>query len=530
MLHKHVDSEELLRHAKESPTARRVGKSRNIHSLAYGSRYATQDIPKFRLPDQSTEAQAAYQLIHDELELDGRPNMNLASFVHTWMEPEADKLIMENISKNLSDQDEYPATMRIHGRCISIIGDLWKSRGAVGTATIGSSEAVQLGGLAMKKRWQAKRQAEGKDTSRPNIIMGNNAQVALEKFARYFDVECRLIPVTAESHHCLDIKKAAEACDENTIGVYVILGSTYTGHFEDVEGMSKELDRIQEEKGWDIPIHVDAASGGFVAPFAFPKLKWSFDLPRVKSINTSGHKYGLAYAGIGWILWRSEEYLPKELVFTLTYLGSEEQTYTLNFSRPACFMIGQYYNFVRLGRQGYTSIIQNSLENARLLSLALEQTGYFDLVSDMHRPKGVFGFEKKTGLDNLKESMGVMEYNTALPVVTFKLTDEFKRENPHVKQAAISTLLRTRGWIIPNYALPPAEEKIEILRIVVRESLSQDLVDNVVLDIVWAAETLMACESGFEVDILTKKKDPVADAHKLDQPSGTKKKTSGRQC
>jgi glutamate decarboxylase len=229
--------------------------------------------------------------------------------------------------------------MKIHARCISIIGDMWKSKGAVGTATIGSSEAVQLGGLAMKKRWQAKRKAEGKDTSRPNVIMGNNAQVALEKFARYFDVECRLVPVSSESHHCLDIKKAAEMCDENTIGVYLILGSTYTGHFEDVEGMSKELDKIQEEKGWDIPIHVDAASGGFVAPFAFPKLKWNFELPRVLSINTSGHKFGLAYAGIGWILWRSEEFLPKELIFTLTYLGAEEQTYTLNFSRPACFMV-----------------------------------------------------------------------------------------------------------------------------------------------------------------------------------------------
>ncbi|KAG0228684.1 hypothetical protein BGX31_006467, partial [Mortierella sp. GBA43] len=323
MLHKHVDSEELAKHAKHSSGSHPLRTPKNIHSLAYGSRYATQDIPKYKLPDQSTEAAAVYQLIHDELELDGRPNMNLASFVHTWMEPEADKLIMENIGKNLADQDEYPATMQIHARCISIIGDMWKSKGAIGTATVGSSEAVQLGGLAMKKRWQAKRKAEGKDTSKPNIVMGNNAQVALEKFARYFDVDCRLIPVTEESHHCLDPKKAAEACDENTIGVYVILGSTYTGHFEDVEAVSKELDRIQQEKGWDIPIHVDAASGGFIAPFAFPQLRWSFELPRV---NTSGHKYGLAYPGIGWVLWRSEDYLPKELVFTLSYLGAEEQT------------------------------------------------------------------------------------------------------------------------------------------------------------------------------------------------------------
>lgn len=192
----------------------------------------------------------------------------------------------------------------------------------------------------MKKRWQQKRMAEGKDFSRPNIIMGHNAQAALEKFARYFDVECRMIPVSLESRYCMDVQKAAEACDENTIGIYVILGSLFTGHFEDVQGMSDELDRIQEEKGWDIPIHVDAASGGFIAPFVFPSLKWSFELDRVKSINASGHKFGLAYAGIGWILWRSEEYLPKGLIFTIDYMGAEVQTsFTLNFSRPACFMV-----------------------------------------------------------------------------------------------------------------------------------------------------------------------------------------------
>ncbi|KAG0314270.1 hypothetical protein BGZ99_008268 [Dissophora globulifera] len=541
MLHKHVDSEELMKHAKHAPMHHL--RSKTMHSLAYGSRYASQEIPKYKLPEQATEAQAAYQLIHDELELDGRPNMNLASFVHTWMEPEADKLIMENISKNLSDQDEYPATMRIHARCVSIIGEMWKSKGAIGTATIGSSEAVQLGGLAMKKRWQEKRRAEGKDTSNPNIIMGNNAQVALEKFARYFDVECRLVPVSAESHHCLDIKKAAEACDENTIGVFVILGSTYTGHFEDVEGMSKELDRIQKEKGWDIPIHVDAASGGFVAPFAFPKLKWSFDVPRVKSINTSGHKYGLAYAGIGWILWKGEEFLPKDLIFTLMYLGAEEQTYTLNFSRPACFVIAQYYNFVRLGRQGYTSIIRNDLENARLLSLALEATGYFDVMSDMHRPRGVFGIDNKTslsitdpkkGLETIKAAIqdrGDSEFNPALPVVAFKLTDEFKRENPHVKQAAVATLLRTRGWIVPNYPLPPAEDTIEILRIVVRESFSLDLVNSVMMDIVWAAETLAESETGFDAEIYARKADPIADAHKMQTPAHDGgKKTPGQQC
>jgi len=298
--------------------------------------------------------------------------------------------------------------------------------------------------------------------------------------------------------------------------------------------MSDELDRIQQEKGWDIPIHVDAASGGFVAPFAYPKLKWNFDVPRVKSINTSGHKYGLVYAGIGWILWKHEDFLPKELIFTLTYLGAEEQTYTLNFSRPACFVIAQYYNFVRLGKQGYTSIIQNDLQNARILSLALEESGYFDVVSDMHRARGIFGSSQKSSLETVKEvaNKSMSDYNPALPVVAFKLTDDFKRENPHVKQAAVSTLLRTRGWIVPNYALPPNEDTVEILRIVVRESFSQDLVESVVTDIVWAAETLAASETGFDAEIYARKADPIADAHKMQQPADHhgKKKTHGRQC
>ena len=255
------------------------------------------------------------------------------------MEDEADKLVYENIAKNLSDQDEYPATMAIQGRCISIIGNLWHADEAIGTATVGSSEAVMLGGLALKKRWQDKQRKNGKDTSRPNIIMGNNAQVALEKFARYFDVEMRLIPVSEESHHILDIHKAVEACDENTIGIFCILGSTFTGHFEDVLGLSKLLDDLEAKTGWDIAIHVDAASGGFVAPFAFPDLKWDFQLKRVVSINTSGHKFGLSYCGIGWVLWRTADYLPKELIFQLDYLGSIEYTYNLNFSRPACFMV-----------------------------------------------------------------------------------------------------------------------------------------------------------------------------------------------
>ncbi|OAQ26233.1 glutamate decarboxylase [Linnemannia elongata AG-77] len=472
---------------KRPDTHSPTGATNAAPALEHSSRLTLQQVSKPRLAEQSTDAQAAYQFVHDSLELDSRPNMNMASYVHTWMEPEADKLIMENINKNLCDQGEYPATTEIHRRCISIIGDLWNSNDAVGSSTVGSSEAVHLGGIAMKKRWQQKRMAEGKDTSRPNIIMGHNAQAALEKFARYFDVECRMIPVSLESRYCLDVKKAAEACDENTIGVYVILGSLFTGHFEDVQGMSDELDRIHDEKGWDIPIHVDAASGGFIAPFAFPNLKWSFELDRVKSINASGHKFGLAYAGIGWVLWRSEEYLPKELVLTIDYMGAEVQTsYTLNFSRPACFMIAQYYNFVRHGREGYTSIMQTNFANSRTLSLALEESGYFDVISDIHRPKGVYEYHRN---HKAVREDGI-EYNPGSPCVAFKLTDKFRTENPHVKQSDVSKLMHTRGWVVPNYTLPPAQERTEAMRIVIRESLSKEMLKKLIIDIIWTAVSL----------------------------------------
>ncbi|KAG0048791.1 hypothetical protein BGZ83_006298 [Gryganskiella cystojenkinii] len=504
VLHKHIAASEIVQDAKaapvnghHSPHHRGENRNRNIHSLAYGSRYATGDIPKYELPKESTDASVAYQLIHDELQLDGRPALNLASFVGTWMEPEAEKLIMESLATNLSDVEEYPGTIRIQSRCVSIIGDLWKSKNAIGTSTVGSSEAIQMAGLAMKKRWQGKRREAGLDASKPNIVMGSNAQVALEKFARYFDVEERLVPISEKSRHCLDIEKAIEYCDENTIGVFVILGSTYTGHFENVEGMAKLLDKLQEEKGWDIPIHVDAASGGFVAPFAFPDLRWSFEIDRVKSINTSGHKFGLVYAGIGWILWRDESFLPKELIFELHYLGGTEQTYTLNFSRPACFMIAAYYNLVRLGHFGFRSIMENCLVNATLLSRCLERSDYFDVISDMHRPKGVYGAEYKNGAEGKAQ-------NPSLPVVAFKLTDEFKKENPHVKQVAVSTLLRIKGWIVPNYPLAKGEENVEILRVVVRESLSEDLVEALVADIIEAVEILQE-NSSFDVSVLSTK-------------------------
>ena len=475
------------------------------HITPYSSRYnAAAEIPKFRIPQDGAPADAVHQMLKDELDLDGRPNLNLASFVGTYMEEHGEKLMIENLSKNMSDADEYPAMMAMHARCVNIIANLWgaqKGEHPIGTATTGSSEAIHLGGLALKRRWQERRDKEGKDKSKPNIIMGANAQVALEKFARYFEVEARILPVSEQSNYRLDPELVKDNIDENTIGVFVILGSTYTGHYEPVEEISKILDQYEEKTGVSIPIHVDGASGGFVAPFTKAKVggpKWNFELPRVKSINVSGHKFGLVYAGVGWIIWRDEQELPKHLVFELHYLGGTEESYTLNFSRPGAQIIAQYYNLIHLGFSGYRAIMENALQNARLLSKSLEATTWFRCVSDIHRKKGQHkatpGEEAFTP-DNEDSSA----YNAGLPVVAFTLSDSFKKDYPHVKQAAVSNLLRAKQYIIPNYPLPPNEESTEILRVVVRESMSLDLLDRLISDICAVMESIMSTSS--EVDL-----------------------------
>ena len=451
-----IDPDELIATLKDAGHNSR-GKHTNAGTTQftpYSSRYASkQELSKHILPQEGAPADAVYQMLKDELDLDGRPNLNLASFVGTYMEKQAEQLMIENLSKNMSDVDEYPAMMDMHARCVSILAHLWgvqKGEKAIGTATTGSSEAIQLGGLAMKRRWQEKRMKEGKDYSKPNIIMGANAQVALEKFARYFEVEARILPVTAKSRYRLDPELVKENIDENTIGIFVILGSTYTGHYEPVEEISKILDAYEKETGHDIPIHVDGASGAFIAPFTHAKAgyKWDFRNPRVKSINASGHKFGLVYAGVGWIVWRDEALLPKHLVFELHYLGGTEESYTLNFSRPGGQIIAQYFVLQHLGFNGFRDVMENMLANARLLSRALEATGWYHCVSDIHRKKGDFEFVpgKKAYTDGDNSA----DYNAGLPVVAFTLTDDFKKNHPHVKQVAISNLLRAKQYIIPS--------------------------------------------------------------------------------
>jgi glutamate decarboxylase len=329
-----------------------------------------------------------------------------------------------------------------------------------------------------------KMKASGKSIDKPNIVFGHNAQVVLKKFALYFDVEYRTVPVTPESHYVMDPKEAIKLVDENTICVVAILGSTYTGQFENVKELNDLLEQLHAEKGIDVHIHVDAASGGFVAPFAFPDLVWDFRLPRVRSINASGHKYGLVYPGIGWVIWRDSSALPKDLVLHLDYLGGDLATYSLNFSRSSVHVIGQYYNLLRLGREGYTQIISSCLAGARFLSEELLKSGYFELKSDIHN-EGV----------------------CALPVVTFSLKDEVKRprkaetgeekgkkkekeeEEPELfDEYAVMRMLQRFGWIVPAYKLPPACDKMKILRVVVREIHSRDILHGLVKDILLAVD------------------------------------------
>nr|AQM32552.1 glutamate decarboxylase 2 [Caragana korshinskii] len=420
----------------------------------FASRYMRESVPKFKMPEGSIPKDAAYQIINDELMLDGKPRLNLASFVTTWMEPECDKLIMASLNKNYVDMDEYPVTTELQNRCVNIIAHLFhapigESEVAVGVGTVGSSEAIMLAGLAFKRRWQTKRKSEGKPYDKPNIVTGANVQVCWEKFARYFEVELKEVKLT-EGYYVMDPLKAVEMVDENTICVAAILGSTLTGEFEDVKLLNELLTKKNKETGWDTPIHVDAASGGFVAPFLYPELEWDFRLPLVKSINVSGHKYGLVYPGVGWVVWRSKADLPDDLVFHINYLGSDQPTFTLNFSKGSSQIIAQYYQFIRLGFEGYKHIMENCLENTRILKEGIEKTGRFNIVS---------------------KDIGV-------PLVAFSLKDSSQHT-----VFEIADQLRRFGWIIPAYTMPADAQHITVLRVVIREDFSCGLAERLVSDI-----------------------------------------------
>src|SRR6266576_2056964 len=410
-------------------------------------------IPRHSLPDGEMPPDVAYQIVHDELMLDGNARLNVATFVSTWMEPQAEKLMAECFDKNMIDKDEYPQTAELESRCVAILSNLWNApdaRQATGCSTTGSSEAAMLGGLALKRRWQKRREAEGKPADKPNLVMGINVQVCWEKFANYWDVEMRLAPMEGD-RFMLSAEEALKLCDENTIGVVAILGSTFDGSYEPVDEICQALDDFEAETGLDIPVHVDGASGAFVAPFVDPDLVWDFQLPRVASINASGNKYGLVYPGVGWVVWRDSSSLPDDLIFWVNYLGDNMATFALNFSRPGAQVVAQYYNFLRLGIDGYRRVHGYARDVATRLSGEIEELGPFELITR----------------------------GDELPVFAFKVKDDV--ENFTVFD--VSNALRERGWQVPAYTFPKNREDLAALRVVVRRGFTHDMADLLLADV-----------------------------------------------
>ncbi|UPO78199.1 glutamate decarboxylase [Arthrobacter sp. Helios] len=414
---------------------------------------ATQ-VSKTRIPQGEMAPETAYQIVHDETMLDGNARLNLATFVSTWMDDHADRLYAETYDKNMIDKDEYPQTAAIEQYCWKMLAGLWNSpdpTGTIGTSTIGSSEACMLGGLAFKRLWQQKRRSEGKSTEKPNLVMSSAVQVCWEKFCNYFDIEPRFVPIS-EEHKCLDGYELEKYIDENTIGVVAIMGVTYTGMYEPVKAIAAKLDEIQASSGLDIPIHVDAASGGMIAPFIQPELEWDFQLERVHSISTSGHKYGLVYPGLGWVIWRERQWLPEDLIFYVSYLGGDMPTFALNFSRPGAQVVLQFYLFLRLGFDGYKKVQQSSQDVALFLSRGISEIGPFELWND--------------GSD--------------IPVFAWRLKEG---HTDHWTLYNLADRLRTKGWLVPAYPLPANLQNLTVERIVVRNGLSMDLAARLLDDI-----------------------------------------------
>ena len=424
-----------------------------------GSRYFAETIPKYEIPDEGMPPRAAYQLIREELNLDGNPTLNLASFVTTWMEPEANQLIMDSVGKNFVDNDEYPQTEKIQTRVVNMLARLFNSpekSESLGTATIGSSEAIMLGLLAHKWSWKKRRQAEGKSYDKPNIVMGADVHTAWEKFALYFDVELKLIPLEKD-RHIVTTADIEREIDENTICVGAVLGTTFTGQMDPIKEINDLLVNIKKTKGWNIPIHVDAASGGFITPFLNPEIEWDFRLEQVKSINVSGHKYGLVYPGVGWLIFCDKHDLPEDLIFEVNYLGGLMPNYSLNFSKASNTIIAQYYNLIRLGKKGYQDILQILLVNAIYLAHKLENSGRFEVIN--------------------KEIL--------FPLVAVKLKD-----NAKFTVFDLSEKLRQKGWIVPAYTLPANADDIAVMRMVIKENFGRDMVEMLYTDIMKAYDSL----------------------------------------
>jgi glutamate decarboxylase len=444
----------------QDPAQARLAAELDELATEYGNRFLHEPAPDDALPERGMRAVDAMRLIGEELILDGIPNRNLATFVTTWMEPEAQRVIAENLHRNFIDHAEYPQTAEIEQRCIRMLADLFHAPGeTTGARTQGSSEAIMLGALSLKWKWRARREAAGKSTDRPNLIFGGDVHVVWEKFCRYFDVEPRIIPLQPD-RYTIGADDVEPHIDENTIGVAAVLGTTFTGHADDIVGIDALLRRIRDERGYEVPMHVDGASGGFVWPFLYPDTAWDFRLETVRSINASGHKFGLVYPGIGWLVFREKSDLPEDLVFYENYLGKRDATFTLNFSTGSAMVLAQYYNFVRFGHEGYRYIMETMQTNARLLAKRIASCGYFEIIGE--------------------------EHDEQLPLVAFRLSGE--REYDEFDVA--SQLAAQRGWMVPAYTLPPNAEHVTIMRALVKLTLGHTLASTLADDITLACQTL----------------------------------------
>jgi len=427
--------------------------------ILYGNRFLVEDAPANEFPEGGMPALDAMRLVGEELMLEGEPFKNLATFVTTWMEPEAQRIIAENLYRNFIDHAEYPISAEIEQRCIRMLADLFHAPGeTTGARTQGSSEAIMLGALSLKWKWKQRREAESKPVDKPNLVFGGDVHVVWEKFCRYFDVEPRIVPLQP-GKYTIGPEDVEPHVDENTIGVAAVLGTTFTGHKDDIVGIDKLLVDLKGEKGLDVPLHIDAASGGFVWPFLYPDSEWDFRLEQVRSINVSGHKFGLVYPGIGWLVFREKSDLAEDLVFYENYLGKTDATFTLNFSTGASMVLAQYYNLVRFGRKGYGHIMETMQSNARALAEKLHAMGCFELI----------GADKEQ-----------------LPLVAFKLAEE----KPYDEFDISWQLSAERGWMLPAYTMPPNAQDVTVMRALVKLTLSRAHVDRLADDVAEACETL----------------------------------------
>ena len=430
----------------------RINHTDETLDLTYGGRHCREGIPKYQMPARGMPPDNAYQLVADELQFDANAALNVASFVNTWMEPQADRLMQMTMGKNLIDQEEYPQTTNIAKRVLSMVANLFHASTAseaVGCIASGSSEALMLAFLAHHRSWTLRRRAQGLDTARPNMIFGADAHTCLEKCAAYFDIEPRIVPMTPK-RRTLHADDVARAIDERTVAVCAILGTTFTGQIDDITGINTLLAKVETERQWRIPLHIDAASGGFVLPFTDPAYVWDFRLSHVRSINVSNHKFGLVYPGLGTLIFREKSDIPDELIFHINYLGGDMPNFSFNFSRPSGQVVAQYYNMLRLGYEGYQNIMQTVMSNARYLADCLREMGIFTL-------------------------LGAAEH---VPVVVARAIDP---DALNVMKLAAD--LRQFGWVVPAYTLPKNAETIKALRFVIRENLSRHMIDVLVDDI-----------------------------------------------